>query len=85
MLSKISIICTAIGYLLFFFTENLIALPIFLIIAAVVIAAIDLVALYKKDKLIFSDFVKEAFRTSWGSSISLIAGLFFIWLLIIYG
>lgn len=85
MLSILSIICTAIGYLLFFFTDNLISLPIFLIIAAFVIALIDLITLYKKEKLIFSDFAKEAFRTNWGSAISIIAGLFFIWLCILYG
>lgn len=84
MLSTVSLICVAIGYLLFFFTENMVALPIFLIIAAAVISLIDLVPLYKKERLDFADFVKEAFQTNWGSMISVIGGAFFIFLIIIY-
>lgn len=85
MLSIISLICTAVGYILFFFTENMVAFPIFLMIAAAVIAAIDLVSLYKKEKLDFSDFIKEAFMTNWGSVISVLGAVFFIFLCIIYG
>ena len=85
MLSTVSLICVAIGYLLFFFTENMVALPIFLIIAAGVISLIDLVPLYKKERLDFSDFVKEAFQTNFGSMISVIGAIFFIFLIIIYG
>ena len=85
MLSTIALICTAVGYLLFFFTENMVAFPIFLIIAATVVSLMDLVSLYKKEKLDFSDFVKEAFATNWGSMISVIGALFFIFLCIIYG
>ncbi len=85
MLSIISLICTAVGYILFFFTENMVAFPIFLMIAATVIAAIDLVSLYKKEKLDFSDFIKEAFMTNWGSMISVLGAIFFIFLCIIYG
>ena len=85
MLSTGALICTAIGYLLFFFTENMVALPIFLIIAAGVISLIDLVPLYKKERLDFGDFVKEAFQTNFGSMISVIGAIFFILLIIIYG
>lgn len=85
MLSIISFICTAVGYILFFFTENMVAFPIFLIIAATVLAAIDLVSLYKRESLDFQDFIKEAFMTSWGSSISVLGAIFFIFLCIIYG
>lgn len=85
MLSIISLICTVLGYILFFFTENMIALPIFLIVAATIIAVVDLVSLYKKEKLQFGDFIKEAFMTNWGSMISVLGAMFFILLCIIYG
>jgi len=85
MLSIISLICTVVGYILFFFTENMVAFPIFLMVAATVIAAIDLVSLYKKEKLDFSDFTKGAFMTNWGSMISVLGAIFFIFLCIIYG
>lgn len=83
MLSIISVICAAVGYLLFFFTENMVAFPIILIAAGFILSLVDLVALYTKEKLQFGDFVKEAFQTSWGSAIAFIAGIVFIFLLIL--
>lgn len=82
MLNLISIIAAAVGYFLFFITEWTV-FPLLLMIGSFIIALIDLISLYRKEKLLFSDFIKEAFRTNWGSMISILAGLFFIWLLII--
>ena len=79
MLSIIALICVVVGYLLFFFTENMIAFPIIAILAGFIISIVDLVLLYKEEKLQFGDFVKEAFHTSWGSAIAFIAGINFIW------
>ncbi len=83
-MSLISFICIAVGYVLFFFTEDMIAFPIFLIVASAVIAIIDLVSLYKREKLNFSDLIKEASMTNWGSLISVMGAIFFIFLCIIY-
>ena len=85
MLDKIALIFTAVGYFLLLFTENMVAFPIFLIIAAGIISLIDLIPLYKSEKLDFGDFVKEACITNWGSVISVIGVIFFIFLCIIYG
>ena len=85
MLSTMALICTAVGYFLFFFTENMVAFPIFLIIAATIISLVDLISLYKKERLDFGDFVKAAFATNWGSMISVIGVLFFVFLCIIFG
>lgn len=82
MLSIISFICAAIGYVLFLFTE-MITFPIILIAAGFLLALVDLVSLYQKEKLLFSDFVKEAFQARWGSTIGFLAGICFIGLLII--
>ena len=82
MLSIISLICTAIGYLLFIFTENMVAFPIFLIFVATVISLIDLISIYKKEKLDFNDFVTQAFATNWGSMISVIGGISFAFIFI---
>lgn len=81
MLNLISIIAAGIGYLLFFITEWTV-LPLLLMIGSFIIAIIDLISLYRKEKLIFSDFIKEAFRTNWGSMIAVLAGLSFICLII---
>lgn len=81
MLSLVSIICMVIGYILFFIT-NMIAFPTILIIAGFIIALIDLIILYNKEKLQFSDFLTEAFHTSLGSTIAFLAGIIFILLLI---
>lgn len=83
MFSLIAGVCTAVGYLLFFFTDDMIVFPLILMIAAMILAIIDLTAMYQREKLLFSDFVKEAFRTNFGSTISVIAGLFFVLLCII--
>jgi hypothetical protein len=82
MLSIISIICAAIGYLLFFITK-LVGFPIILIVVSFILSLVDLVSLYTKEKLLFSDFVKEAFHSKWGSAIAFLAGINFIWLFII--
>lgn len=84
MLSIISLICIVVGYILFFFTENMIAFPIFLMIVATILAIIDLVSLYKKERLDFNDFIKEAFMTNWGSMITVLGSIFFILICIIY-
>ena len=81
MLSLIAFICSVAGYVLFFLTEWVV-FPILLMVAGVVVALVDLVTLYTKEKLLFNDFVKEAFRTNWGSMIAVLAAIFFIWLLI---
>ena len=82
MLSIISVVCAAIGYLLFIFTE-MVAFPIILIAAGFLLALVDLVSMYQKEKLLFSDFVKETFQTHWGNAIGFLAGICFIGLLII--
>lgn len=82
MLSIVALVCTAIGYFLLLFTEDMVVIPILLILVASVVSLIDLVSLYKKEKLEFGDFVKEAFMTNWGSMISVIGALFFILLCI---
>lgn len=82
MLSIISLICAIIGYLLFFLTE-MVGFPIVLIAGAFILSLVDLVALYTKEKLLFGDFVKEAFHSNWGSAIAILAGGNFIWLFII--
>lgn len=81
MLSIISIIAAAIGYFLFFFTEA-IQFPMLLIIVSFVVALIDLVTLYNNDKLPFAEFAKKAFKERIGSSISIVAGLVLIILMI---
>lgn len=85
LLSIISLICTAVGYILLFLTENMVAFPIFLIVVATIISLIDLFSLNQKEKLDFSDFITEAFATNWGSMISVIGAIFFVFLCIIYG
>lgn len=82
MFSIISVICAAAGYLIFFLTE-MIAFPVILIFAGFIIALIDLVKLYTAEKLQFGDFVKEAFQTNCGSVLAFMAGIVFIFLLII--
>lgn len=82
MLSIISLICAVIGYFLFIFTD-MVGFPVILIAAGFIISLVDLVALYTKEKLLFGDFVKEAFHSNWGSAIAFIAGVNFIWILII--
>ncbi|MDO4608973.1 MAG: hypothetical protein Q4B40_07285 [Clostridia bacterium] len=74
-MSIIAIIMMAIAWFLGLFTE-LYTLADVLCIASFIIAIIDLVLLYKKEKLDFGDFIKEAFRTNWGSAISIIAALY---------
>ena len=76
-------ICTVIGYALFFFTDDMITFLLFLMAIAFVLAIVDLTAMYQREKLLFGDFVKEAFRTNFGSTISVIAGFGFVWLCII--
>ena len=82
MLSIISLICAVIGYFLFIFT-HIVLFPVILIAAGFILSLVDLVALYTKEKLLFGDFVKEAFHSNWGSAIAFIAGVNFIWILII--
>lgn len=82
MLSIISLICMALGYFLFIFTESMMGFSVFLIIAATVISLIDLISLYKKEKLDFNDFVTQAFATNWGSMISVIGGISFAFIFI---
>ena len=82
MMSIAALICAVIGYLLFFATDW-IGLPLLLMLGSFVIAVIDLVTLYHKEKLLPADFVQEAFRERIGSTLSVIAGLVFIVLLIL--
>ena len=82
MLSIISVICAAAGYLLFFLTE-MVTFPVILIAGGFILSLVDLVSLYTREKLMFSDFVKEAFHSNWGSVIAFLAGINFIWLFII--
>lgn len=82
IMSFVALIAAILGYVLFFLTDW-VAFPLILIIVSFVVALIDLVTLYNKEKLIFSDFVQEAFREKFGSALSLIAGIGFIILLII--
>ena len=82
MLSIISLIGMALGYFLFIFTESMMGFSVFLIIAATVISLIDLISLYKKEKLDFNDFVTQAFATNWGSMISVIGGISFAFIFI---
>lgn len=77
MLSIISLICAVIGYFLFIFTD-LVGFPVILIAAVFILSLVDLVALYTKEKLLFGEFVKEAFHLNWGSAIAFIAGVNFI-------
>lgn len=72
----------ALGYFLFIFTESMMGFSVFLIIAATVISLIDLISLYKKEKLDFNDFVTQAFATNWGSMISVIGGISFAFIFI---
>lgn len=82
MFSLVSGICAVVGYILFVFTE-MVTFPIILIAIGFILSLVDLVKLYTEEKLQFGDFVKEAFHTSWGSVIAFLAGVGFIWLLII--
>lgn len=81
MLNLVSLICAAIGYVLFFATE-LVSLPVLLIAAGFIISLVDLVVFYNREKLQFGDFVKEVFVEKWGSAIAFIAGIVFIILII---
>ena len=83
MLSIISLICAALGYILFFFTDML-TFPIILIVAGFVVALVELIPLYQKDKLPLREFIKEALNTSWGSIIGVLAGVNFAWLIFIF-
>lgn len=82
MLSIISFICAIIGYVLFYITD-LTSFPVILIFAGFILSVIDIVSLYNKEKLQPGDFVKEVIHSSWGSAIAFLAGIYFIWLLII--
>ena len=81
MLSIMALVAAAIGYFLFFFTEA-IEFPMLLIIISFVVALIDLVTLYNKGKIPFNEFAKKAFKERIGSSISVVAGIFLIFLII---
>ncbi|MGN1138358.1 MAG: hypothetical protein ACI4RM_02840 [Ruminococcus sp.] len=83
MLSIISVLCAVVGYLLFFLTK-MIGFPVVLIAIGFILSLVDLVSLYTKEKLQFGDFVKEAFHSKWGSVIAFLAGINFIWLIIVY-
>lgn len=81
MLNLISLICAVIGYVLFIATE-LVSLPVMLIAAGFILSLIDLIVFYSREKLQFGDFVKEALREKWGSSVGFIGGIAFIILII---
>ena len=74
-MSLIAGILTAIAWVLAFLTEWNFIIGI-ACIAGVVIGVIDLITLHKKEKLLFGDFVKEAFRTNLGSMFAVITGPF---------
>ena len=82
MLSIISFICAAIGYVLFLFTE-MITFPIILIAVGFLLALVDLVSLYQKEKVVLSDFLNEGLPARWGRAIRFLGGICFIGLLII--
>lgn len=77
MLNKISAALTVIGYAIFFFTDG-ISFPLLLIAAGFIVAIVDLVVLYTQEKLMIDDYIKEAFRTNWGSAVSIVAGIGFL-------
>ena len=82
-MSFIALICTIVSYLLFFIFD-LAVLPFAILIAGAVMGVIDLIQFYGKEKPIFEDFVKDAFREHFGSSISVVAVLGFIIIAIFY-
>lgn len=81
LLNIISLVCAVIGYVLFIATE-MVSLPVILIAAGFILSLVDLVAFYNREKLQLGDFIKEAFREKWGSSIAFIGGIAFIILII---
>lgn len=82
-MNLIALICTVVSYLLFFIFD-LTVLPFAILIVGAVIGAIDLIQFYGKEKPIFEDFVKDAFREHFGSSISVVAILGLIIIAIFY-
>ncbi len=82
MLSTISLILTVLGYILFLFTEAVV-LPIIMILVSAGMGFAVLIPLYQSEKLAFSDFVKAAFQSNYGSCIAVIGAVFLILLPII--
>lgn len=80
-MSIVALVATIVAYVLCVYS-NLVTLPIILMIISFIIGIIDLVMFYNEEKPIFSDFARDAFRERFGSSISVVAGVGFILLLI---
>ncbi len=74
VLGLISLVLVVLGWIIWIFAESM-TFPIILAIVGIAIGVFDLFKLWKQEKLLFQDFVKEAFRTNWASSMAIVGGL----------
>ncbi len=82
-MSILSLIAAIIGYALFFLTEW-VGFPVLLMLISLGVALVDLTRFYVQEKIPFSELVKSAFQERTGSTLSVVAAIGFVLLIILY-